>query len=346
MVPRNPMEGSGRHARAAVAVAALAMTVLFFGCGRVPPESFWEPSAEDSAAIDAAVRANVGYFRFDIQELQMTMIDTVLPGSTATILRDELTGNPFKPRFRADGFQHVFSRDSLQYTFIATLDTAKTETTCTVTAVETIPGLFNIHAYAMTDSLRESLFFPNPGETLRLPYYSSTMSPRDEVVSKPLAAVTSGGCVLKKSNGQWSVWKLAGGNRFYAPSMDDAPYYYWIYLVGGGRTDTITLRADTLHYGMQRFYALEDTSRFGILTYTKNDTLRISNLTTNNGNAATYLHFRGMRTEFKTTTRIPLADVPAGLYQLYVEHIPIQVLWENQGSYNATVWGIPVRVKE
>ena len=28
------------------------------------------------------------------------------------------------------------------------------------------------------------------------------------------------------------------------------------------------------------------------------------------------------------------------------EHIPIQVLWENQGSFSGTVWGIPIRVKE
>jgi len=378
MDPRIPIGGHGRPARMAgagrrpgyqvIAAAALALTALFLGCGRVPPASFWEPDAQDSSAIDSVVRANADFLKIGIAELQLSLIDTVLPGSTATILRDELTGNPFKQRFRADKIQHYIPRDTtrdsvlqyLEYTFIATEDTIRdsvmhdtvkvetvyTRQTATVSLAETIPGFFNMHVFKATDSLRESLFFPNPGETLRLPFYSDTMTPRNEELSKTMSATTASGIVLKKENGQWSLWKISGGNRFYAPNPDDAPYFFYFYLAGGGHTDTVTLRPDTLHYGMQRFYPLEDTAGKGVRTYTKFDTLRISGLTTNNGNAATYLHFRGTRYEFRNNQIIPLDAVPPGLYRLYVEHIPIQVMWETRGSYSGTIWGIPIRVTD
>jgi hypothetical protein len=377
MDPRIPIGGHGRPARMAgagrrpgyqvIAAAALALTALFLGCGRVPPASFWEPDARDSSAIDSVVRANADFLRIGIAELQLTMISTVLPGSTGTLLANELTGNRFKQRFRADMIQHYIPRDTtrdsvlqyLEYTFIATEDTIRdsvmhdtvkvetvyTRQTATVSLAETIPGLFKLHVFRATDSLRESLFFPNPGETLRLPFYSDTMTPRNETLSKTMSATTASGVVLKKDNGQWSLWKISGGNRFYAPNPDDAPYFFYIYLTGGGRTDTITLRPDTLHYGMQRFYPLEDTTGEGVLTYTRLDTLKVSKISTNNAYPILYLHFRGQRYEFDNA-RIPLDAVPPGLYRLYVEHIPIQVMWETKGSYSGTVWGIPIRVTE
>jgi len=348
-----------RCGRQVAAALALVLAALFCGCGNLPPEPFWEPNTQDSAAIDTLVNANAAFFKTGLAELQLIMIDTVLPGSTGTkILPDELHGNPFKQRFRADKMQHVFTKDSLQYTFIATLDTVidsvqhdttwvettYTRQTATVTIAETIPGELLLHAFKMTDSLRESLFFPSPGETLRLGYYDSLMTPRNTVITKKMSATTTGGCVLKKDSTGWKLWKVAGGSRFYAPNPDDAPYFFYIYLSGGGQTDTITLRPDTLHYGMQRLYPLDDTTGKGVPTFTKHDTLRISGFSTNNGNAATYLYFRGHRYEFKD--KIPLDTVPAGLYRLYLEHIPVQVFWEVQGNYSGTIWGVPVRVKE
>ncbi|MEO0078739.1 MAG: hypothetical protein ABIK86_07070, partial [candidate division WOR-3 bacterium] len=265
----------------ALVIMALAGAALYYGCGRVAPDPFWEPSPEDTVGIREAIEANKSLFKIGLSELQMIMIDTALPGSTKSILAGEIKGNPFKPRFRCDSFQHVFydTAYDLEYRFAAVLDTLGKETTCTVTYAETIPGEFLMHAFRMTDSLRESLFFPNPGETLRLPYYDSLLKPCNVVIRKPLEAVSTGGCVLRKKAGKWELWKLSGGTRFYAPNPDDAPYFARCVLAaGGGRLDTVLLRPDTLHYGIQRFYPHADTSTGGIYSYTQRDTIRLASL--------------------------------------------------------------------
>lgn len=333
---------SGRR-RLAGAALAVALCLVFFGCGRTPPEGFWEPTKDDSAGIKSAIEANKGYFKTGLAELAMVLCDKALPGTTATILSKELLGNPFKQRFRMDSLEHVFYTDSfeMKYTFIAGLDTLKQETTCTVILAETIPGLLRMHAYKMTDSLRESLIIVPPAETLRLPFYSSVLDTCDTVITKPIAGASTDGCVLRKVNGEWVLWKMAGGGRFYAPGPEDAPYILQYFLVSSNRTDTVALRPDTLHYGIQRLFSV-DSADNQLLTFTKDDWVKVSNLLTNMGDAYDYLYFDGKRYEFGDTVKFAAADT--GIHRLSLEHIPVTVLWEVQGGYTATVWGVPIRV--
>ena len=336
----------GRHRLRKLAALALCvvLSAAISGCGRTAPEGFWEPTKDDTAAIKATVEANKAYFRTGIAELAMIMCDTVLPGTTRTILAGELQGNPFKQRFRLDQLEHVFYTDSydLDYTFIAGLDTLETETTCTVTMAETIPGVLRMHAWKMTDSLRESLFFPSPGETLRLPFYDSVMTPSDTVIEKPIRGASTDGCVLKKVNGQWQLWKISGGGRFYAPGPDDAPYILYVHLSSTNRTDTVLLRPDTLHYGIQRLYSMDPADN-QLLTFTTGDWLKVARLLTNQGDAFDYVYFNGQRYEFGDTVKFEGAT--PGIYRLSVEHIPAAVMWEVKGKYTATVWGVPIRVQ-
>jgi len=337
---------SGRRRLAGLAgtVLAGALFLVLFGCGRTPPESLWEPTKDDSAGIKATIEANKGYFRTGLAELAMVLCDTVLPGSTARILPKELVGNPFKQRFRLNQLEHVFYTDSyeMKYTFIAGLDSLEQETTCTVTLAETIPGMLRMHAWEMTDSLRESLIIVPPAETLRLPFYDSVMTPSDTVIEKAIAGASTDGCVLKKVNGEWAFWKMAGGGRFYAPGLEDAPHIFYFYLKSANdRVDTVNLRPDTTQYGIQRFYSVDDQ----LLTYAVGDWVMVSNLTVSSGegDAYHYLYFNGRRYEFSDTVKFD--SVSPGIYRLSVEHIPVRVLWESSGDYTATVWGVPIRVQ-
>jgi len=335
---------SGRHRLRKLAGAALCalLTVAIFGCGRTAPEGIWEPSKDDTAGIKAAVEANKAYFRTGLAELAMTMCDTVLPGTTRTILYGDIEGNPFKGRFRLDQIQHVFYTDSydLEYTFIAGLDSLENETTCTVTMAETIPGMLRMHAWEKTDSLRESLIIVPPSDTLRLPYYDSVLTLCDTVIEKAITGASIDGCVLKKKDGVWQLWKMAGGGRFYAPGPDDAPYILRFFLNSvNNRVDTVNLRPDTLHYGIQRFFNLDDQ----LLTYTTSDWVKVAGLLTNQGDAYDFLYFNGQRYEFGDTVKFE--GLAPGVYRLSLEHIPVQVLWEIDGDYSATVWGIPIRVQ-
>jgi hypothetical protein len=113
---------------------------------------------------------------------------------------------------------------------------------------------------------------------------------------------------------------------------------------GVGRYDTVLLRPDTMHYGLQRFFAYADTTTGGILTYRQSDTLRLASLQSNLGNdGAEYLYFNGQRYVYNNP--IILATTPPGVYHFYIEEVPPVVLWEVNGNYSATVWAIPVRVK-
>jgi hypothetical protein len=270
------------------------------------------------------------------------MCDTVLPGTTRTVLAGEVLGNPYKSRFRLDSLQHVLHTDSydLEYTFIAGLDTLENETTCTVTMAETIPGLLRMHAWAKTDSIRVDTILVPPAETLMLTVYDSVLRPVSTIIEKPIAGSSVDGCVLRKKDGVWQLWKMAGGGRFYAPGPEDAPYILRLFLnSANNRVDTANLRPDTLHFGIQRFFNIEDQ----LPTYAASDWVKVTGLLTNQGDAYDFLYFNGKRYEFGDTVKFE--GMAPGIYRLSLEHIPVQVLWETVGEYTATVWGIPIRVQ-
>ncbi|OYD17307.1 hypothetical protein CH330_00505 [candidate division WOR-3 bacterium JGI_Cruoil_03_51_56] len=329
---------SGPLLRAAGLGLCLFVAVLFFGCGRTPPEEIWEPDSEDSTAVDGIIQANMDLFLSAFNEANLDTIDKALPGTTATRLAKEMAENPFKQRFRCDAIQHEFFSDSfdLEYSFIANLDTAKAETTNTVTIVETIPGKFHMHAYSYTRYLRDTVF--ETGETLHL--YDSGFSDTSMIVVKELSGTSTNGCVLKKEDGNWQLWKLAGGSRFYSPNPEDAPYLAYLYLTNGSEEYKITLRPDTSQYGIQRFYDLEDE----LPTFKVGDTIYVRGLATTVLDAANYFYFDGVRHEFKSSDKIPLTQ--AGIHRLYAEQIPIEVLYEIGGDYSSVVWGIAVKVIE
>ncbi len=166
------------------------------------------------------------------------------------------------------------------------------------------------------------------------------MTACDETIEKPIAGASIEGCVLKKVNGVWQLWKMAGGGRFYAPGPEDAPYILYFYLKSAdNRVDTVNLRPDTTQYGIQRFFSVDDQ----LLTYAVGDWVMVTNLLTNQGDAFDYLYFNGRRYEFGDTVKFD--SVSAGIHRLSLEHIPAPVLWETDGDYNATVWGIPIRIQ-
>jgi len=364
---------SGRHRLRKLAGAALSalLAAAIFGCGRTAPEAFWEPTKDDTAGIKAAVEANKGYFRTGLAELSMQMCDTTLPGTTSKVLPKLLLGDRFRGRFRLDSMQHVLDSHAFKYTFIAGLnldsllrvDSSKnpyettwvepnSETTCTVTMAETIPGTLVMHAWEKTNYLRESVIIVPPAETVRLAFYDSVMKPCDTTITKPINGASIEGCVLKKVDGEWKFWKMAGGGRFFAPTQGDAPTIYsFILKSANNRVDTVYLRPDTTQYGIQRFYTagILDSADSKLLTYAVGDWVMVTNVTTNPGDAGDYLYFNGKRYGFNNSgisDTVKFNAVSSGnIYRMSVEHIPATVLWEDAGKYTAITCGIPIRIK-
>lgn len=344
--------GRPREGRLRISVAVLGLVVLWvvmhFGCGRMPPEPTWTPTGEDSTAIDGLVMdaANRRLFSTDFNEAGLDSISAVLPGTTATRLRNEIRENPFKQRFRCDLIQHRFDSFALKYSLAATLDTAELETTCTVTFAETIPGDFLMHAYSWTKFIKDSVF-PS-GETLAL--YDTGFTPVDMVIEKPLSGYSMNGCVLRKTNGAWQLWKAAGGSRFYAPSADDAPYLVTVNLASPDTTLVLNLRPDTADYGVQRFYdigdeVVGDSIVNALPTFQVGDTVSVTDFLSTIGDAANFIYLNGIRYDYlEGNNRIPLTE--SGLHRLFFVSVPVEVLYEMGGDYTATVWGATIRVKE
>jgi hypothetical protein len=222
--------------------------------------------------------------------------------------------------------------------------------------VESIPGTLVVHAWQKTNYLRDSVIIVPPAETLRLPFYSDVMDSCDTTITKPIHGASIEGCVLKKDSGEWKLWKMAGGGRFYAPGPDDAPYILTTSLKSKDNRldsmflDSVFLRPDTMHYGMQRFYSV-DRADSQLLTYAVGDWVMVSTPYTNQGDAYDYLYFNGRRYEFGNdwSDTLKFDSLPAGIYRLSIEHIPVTVLWEVDAAtspYNATAWGIPIRIVE
>lgn len=341
MRPISPKGGSGRLFRAAVLGLGLFLAAVYFGCGRMPPEPWWEPTAEDTAGIAEAVQAQAAVFTTSFDEMTMLSMNTVMPGSTEQRLEAEIRENPYKLRFQCDSFQHVFFADSyeLKHRFVATLDTLRAETTATVTIGETIPGVIRMHAYAYTRYVAVDTFTPSPGETLFLTRYDTLFTDTSMYVEKPLSASTVDGCVLRKESGEWVLWKYGGGSRLYAPTYEDAPYIPDMVLTGPDTALQINLRPDTLNYGIQRFYLPEQLPTFSI-----GDTVAITSYRTTVLDARNYSYLDEDRHEFSASDRVPVVN--AGIQRLYFVSIPIEVFYEYTGDYVATAWGISIRAVE
>lgn len=207
---------------------------------------------------------------------------------------------------------------------------------------------------AGTDPFYSVSFGAARDSLVSLPLHDTMFTDTSCYVDKAIAATTINGCVLRKQNGAWGFWKISGGGRFYAPTPEDAPYIAQAYVNGPGGTDTIFLRPDTLHFGMQRFYELDS-----VPTYHAGDSIRFSPAPlTNVGDAADYIYLvrdslagdsivrlYNRRYEFANTWIKFDSLIPPGLYRLYLEHIPVAVFWDLAGRYTGTIWGIPIIVK-
>ena len=177
------------------------------------------------------------------------------------------------------------------------------------------------------------------------------MKPCDTVIEKPIHGASQEGCVLKKVNGAWQLWKMAGGGRFYAPDPNDAPYIADAYIKSSRKDSPVRHGAPAAGHAPLRYPAVllgghggpSTTTYAPLLTYSPGDWLMVLTPTTNLGDAFDYVYFNGRRYELSDTVK--LDSVSPGIYRLSLEHIPATVLWEEKGDYNATVWGIPIRVQ-
>ncbi len=324
-----------------VGIGFLLAVVLIWGCGRMPSSGFWEPAAADSAGIDTVVKANKELLMLDFAESGFQFLKWVVP---ETIIKKALRDNPFRQRFQCDSLQHIFSVSGRQFTysFVAIVDTAGKETTATVTIIESIPGTLRLHALKYTRFLFDSTII-TPSETLRLKYYDSVFTDTSMIVEKPITSVVTGGCVLRKENGDWKLWKIAGGQRFFAPNPEDAPSLYAVDINNGDTTIRYLLWPDTTQFGVKRLYGHPEE----LLKANSGESLWVNpvHFYTTDANFFYFYIFKGRRYLMGDTAKIRFGLPDTGFQRLYAVKVPYEVLYDAGGELNAAAWGIPIYVK-
>lgn len=336
---------------------AFSVGILFFGCGRMPPPEFWTASPEDSAAVRKIITDGrwLDSLKFFFGDSARNSPILAWSKATDSTFREALKFTRIKRHYFPKEFNRVITSYSVSDSIGATKDT-----TITVRYKVKIEGSVFVRFDSATRYIKDTVIgeftYPLFSETL----YSmdslkkiDTLYPFDTLMELSLRG--SGEWYMffdKDTSGDWQLMKRSGGTRFYIPDEEGAPYLGIVRLTGDTRTDTIVLRPDTLHYGIQRLYPLDS-----IPTFAKNETIKVllkreillGHYFWDPVDVFAFLHYKDTlglrRADLIDGTAVPIAFTKTGLYQIFVEIVPRPVLTEKKTKYEATVWGIPIRIK-
>lgn len=349
-------------------VSGVVGLALLTSCGRMPPPEFWTWSEQDSIKVMNIVAGWKDTLWSWIEEdPAISQPITVIPDTARKVLRKSMREKKLRPAslprsffFPGAGgnFYRVF--DSL-HTMVESVIVTK-DTTVTVKLNEHFAG----HMYIVTDShVRYILDTVINGMPFKL--YDSTFSPHVETITVNLHGWSERYLEIepvdKAKRDQWVVKKVSGGARIGCPDDVTAPFLGGIQLVTTtGRRDTLVLRPDSLHWGIQRLYP-----RDSLLSYTTRDsiTLILSRAVLLNHwywepeDVVLFLHLPHPTAPDKSERRLVRAPIGAsppyqatfrfstpGLKQIYVEVIPISALTEPNAEFASRLWGITLDIKE
>jgi hypothetical protein len=352
-------------------LAASALCIACFtGCGRTPPAALWSWTAEDSTKVTTLVAAWKDSMKSHFEEdSALSEAVTYLPDTTRKLLRKAVKDNPFKQHW----FPRMFYRrfDSLHV--VSDSITQTKDTTVTVKLLEYFDGKVYMRLDSATKYLGDSVIggityrvYGNSSDTTgnRFRYMRrDSVFPQDTLLLIPVHGVAESYLYFepndKVNRTDWVLKRLSGGKRYASPDEATAPYLGALQLTTpAGRRDTIVLRPDSLHYGMQRLYR-----RDSLLTYRVGDSISIeivSGFVLNNYSfdpidITGFVHLpnpadpersirRCISTIPATTINTTFAFSTPGLQFIYIELIPRPVLSERVENFSSRVWGIPIQV--
>jgi hypothetical protein len=341
--------------------ASAALVVIIQGCGRLPPAAYWSWSAQDSTRVTALINdwkdSLMSHFEDDsaLSESVNYVSDTL----RSFFLPSALGSNPYKQHWFPSQFYRRF--DSLHVMVDSV--TQVQDTTVAVTLYEDFAGHVMIHIDSATKYLRDTTIggFTYPVYTTRyLP--RDSVFPNDTVISLAFSGTATRYLFIEPTNkvkrDAWFVKRISGGALYYSPSVASAPFLGSLRLTtASGVDDTVVLRPDSLHYGIQRLYARDSLLTFKVgdpvtLDWTAGGTALLGNywwdppdlfgfLYLPNPNDPNHYIRKNIHMSQPYTTFT--FDSP-GLKQIYVEIVPSANLIQFQDNYTSTIWGLPIQV--
>jgi hypothetical protein len=347
-----------RHAVLCAALVAAGL-VLVAGCGRLPPESYWSWSTDDSTKVRAIIDTWKASLKSDFADaVEQSDVISYIPDTTKRALHQSMRENPYKPRWFPKTFSRSFTADSMIDSVWVTKDT-----TIEARLKEVFTGL----AVITTDSVTR---LRNPDTVIggmHFQIFDTFFTPQETTITVEVNATcdrelflvsVNNGVEDKVNRSEWQVKRIKGAGQYYCPDVSNAPYLGSIQLVANtGRRDTFWLRPDTIHWGVQRLYHKDS-----LLTYAVGESIQVClNPTWSSGrpyfqgqlmfdppDMAAFLHIGHQRRNLKivtpyTTFAFSAADV--GMKQIYVEIVRRDPLTERTGDFTSCMWAIPVTVK-
>ena len=355
------MKASGmRHAVLCAALVAAGL-VLVAGCGRLPPESYWSWSTDDSTKVHAIIDTWKASLKSDFADsVGLSEFIDYIPDTTRRALHQSMRENKFKPRWFPKTFRRAFTVDSMIDSVWTTKDTTvevrlkeilvgtATITTDSATLLrnpDTVIGGMHFQVFDTFFTYQ----FPAPESvihetTLTVPVVATC---ERELYLEPVSKAGTGGVR------EWVMKRFSGAGRYYCPDVSSAPFLGAIQLVSNtGRRDTFTLRPDTIHRGAQRLY-----NKDSLLTYTVGESISVvmtaaaffGQLWWDPPDMVAFLHLgrarRNLRISPQPATTFTFGAGDVGMKQIYVEIVRRDPLTEQTDNFTSCMWAIPVTVK-
>lgn len=329
-------------------VVGAVFTVLLIGCGRTPPPEFWTWSPEDSTQIRAIVDQWKAKLTSDFAD-NVTLSESIVfvPDSTTAALHKEMRENKYRQRYFPATFKRVFDtlRTQMKDSIILTKDT-----TVTVKLTEGFFGQVTIYTDSLTRFRKDTVIAGTPFKV-----YDTTFSAQDTVLTTEVSGSCERELFIERDTltKQWQMKRLTGGGRYFSPDAPSAPYLGCLQLRHSGRSDTIVLRPDTIHYGIQRLYSVDSLLSYSVDEHITVGMARVpllGHLWWDPKDAVPFLHLGHKRYTILVpsapdSTVFSFAATDTGLRQIYIEIVPRQNLTDVSPNFNSTMWAIPVRVK-
>ena len=341
---------------------------LLTGCGRMPPAEFWTWSKEDSIQvmkIDSVWKDSLKSWFEENPALSEPI--TIIPETTRKVLHKSMIDKKLRPAAMPKSFFFPGAGGNFYRTFDSSHTTIESlivtkDTTITVRLNESFSG----HMYIVTDS---HVGFIRDTTINNMPFklYDTVFSANAETETMTIHGWSERYLevepVDKTKRDQWVLKKISGGARIGCPDDVTAPTLGGIQLTtNSGRRDTVVLRPDSLHRGIQRLYP-----RDSILSYTTQDSITlVLNTVVLLGNwyweptdVVFFLHVPdpndpqksvrklvkpvlGGSAPFQATFTLPTP----GLKQIFVEMVPIAALTEPSADFTTRLWAITLDIKE
>ena len=317
----------------------LCISVLIFGCGRMPPTEYWTWTAEDSTQIQNIVNEWHDTFKTSFGDTDSVYNISTLWDTIRTVNWADMRTIWMRPHYWPRGFKRTLTNHQMYDIFTSVKDT-----TVMVQLVESIAGQIAVYMDSCTVKIGDTTIL---GDTYPLFTRYFVYSP-DTIIENQFKGISKRFLYFERDSANtWHFTKMSGGARVFIPSEGDAPTIFeGVVCSTSVKVRTVMTRPDTTHYGMQRLYNIDSilsvpvsdtiTARFYKRYYTQEFDPLV---------AFGFWHYNHKRHDLyvpRGTTR--LTDLNNGWNHIMLEIVPWEALCK-RGEYNAILWSILMKAE-